>query len=143
MGIKYSNNLLSVFEEAHDVTLKQAMSKAVDIADEALEVADEKMKDVIETTPSSIVDKDNRVDTGLMRDSVKNGRMQQVGKNHWVGEVGWISKLEDYFLTQEYGGKTPSSWGRLGGKTISPMHMLTQAKVELDTYLRERISNLD
>ena len=143
MGVTYSDNLITLMNEAYDMTMKQVVNHVIDIADEALEITEDKMVNIIENTPSSIVEgKDNRVDTGLMRDSVGKKYMKKVSDNYWQGSAGWVDKVKDYFITQEYGGKTPSSWGSLGGKTISPMHMLTQAQVEMNEYLKERIEGV-
>ena len=140
MGVVFSKNLITVYQDAHDISVEKLADKVNDIADEALYVADEEMKKVIETTPSSIVNgKDNRIDTGLMHDSVSHTYMNPSGNNKWTGYAGWTKKLKDYFLTQEYGGETPKSWGSRGGIKISPMHMLTKGKVEMVEYLRERL----
>ena len=101
---------------------RKRLHKAIaDVLNEEAEEAVSVMKEHIETTPSGIRDdKDNRVLTGHMRDSVsRTGLVQNGGK--FSVRVGWTDTKEDYFAAQEYGTGT-----KQGGSfaNISPMAML-------------------
>lgn len=64
----------------------------------------EAMEHVIANTPSSIVPgKPDRIDTGLMFDSV-DAKVSEVGHKITVS-VGWLNTKKKYFLVQDKGGR--------------------------------------
>lgn len=141
MGVSWgsSGDILVAFDIV-DQKIEQAVNTIQEISNDLLENAAQTGKDIIGSTPSSIVPgKTNRVHSGEMQDSVDFKAMRSSGRKSWSGEAGWVFSVEEYFKTQEHGGTTPSSWGRFGGRTISPMHMLTGMRTELEQDLHERL----
>ena len=99
------------------------------------------MRGVIDTTPSSIrPGKPNRVDTGVMQDSVKYKEYTSTGPKTWVVEAGWVDVVRDYFLVQEHGGM--SSGLERGDRVISPMHMLTAGLIHMREQLIKDLSKI-
>lgn len=92
-------------------------------------------REIIETTPSSIVPgKPDRVDTGLMRDSV-NYMVTHSGRNRYNLYAGWIDGDAGYFELQDVGGTT--SWG----VEIEGMFMMDRIKQFLRPYVEMGISD--
>lgn len=61
------------------------------------------MRETIENTPSDInPDKDNRVDTGYMRDRVDHSTTFR--HQRYTVKFGWLQSRKAYFLVQERGG---------------------------------------
>lgn len=111
-----------------------------DIADEAVE----KMVHTIETIPSGLVPgKIGRVDTGLMRDSVKRSEVTSASRKTSV-KVGWTDTKERYFLFQEQGADNAfgAATGQGGVRRIPPMHALLGAFIWAREELRQRIEHL-
>ena len=137
MGVKWKNDRdITVVVEYIEGKKRETVNNVIDIINEELDDAVEKMVTGIETVPSGIVpDKVGRVDTGHMRDSVGADRMKKSGPNRWTAKFGWTIDQEDYFGYQEYGTGDKSG----GRRNISPMHVFTGAKLELFEKLKARI----
>lgn len=117
--LKNKNDVLVWFEDI----VEDHENKVLKRVNEAVKDTAQYMRYHIASTPSSIVPgKPDRIDTGLMWQSVDFEEVVEVGDKHWVASVGWTDRQEDYFITQEYGGY--SAGLRRGDKNISPMHML-------------------
>lgn len=65
--------------------------------------------------------KTGRIETGQMINSVSN-KFSKNSKDRWTAAFGWLDVQEDYFLTQEYGGKNSYN-----GKQIEAMNALSDA----------------
>lgn len=121
--------------------VRQIMFKVNEIADIALSNAAESMVLTISSTPSSINKyKDNRIYTGLMKNSIDVEDMHSVGANKYSGAAGWIDLVEDYFLVQEYGGM--SSGLNVGDRRITPMHALSKAFYQMQGELAHELRHL-
>lgn len=109
---------------------QELLVRVDEISAEAVDV----FQQVIATTESSIVrGKDNRIDTGLMFESVDYTEVSPRGKNKWGTSIGWTDTREDYFLTQEHGGYATDL--RVGSKKIRPMHALHAVWI----YIQDRV----
>ena len=141
MGVTWVGDTLTVALDRSLVDKKQqVVSSILDILVEVSEVGAQRMANIIETTPSSIRPrKPDRVDTGLMLNSVSVSDMKKISKDQYQTEFGWVDLVEDYFLTQEYGGFSQGL--RAGDRTISPMHALTGAFIEAREELYRRVKS--
>ena len=72
-----------------------------------------------------------------MQASVRHDRMKQENPSKMVGAAGWTGTVEDYFKTQEEGGM--SSGLRMGDRYITPMHMLVQMRLIMESDLHQRL----
>jgi len=96
---------------------------AYQAADEARKAGEDKVREIIDTTESSLrPGKMNRNWTFEMRQSVgsdikRNGNTISI-------RAGWLKNKEGYFLKQEYGGP-------LGNTTIVPMNALMAGHDEM------------
>ena len=142
MGAKWVGPKLdTVVKRTARAALNRLIWAVTDIGNMVLSVGADEMVNAIETTPSSIVlGKDNRVDTGLMKDSVDVEDIHQVSSTKYEGSAGWIYLIEDYFLVQEHGGM--SSGLLSGNRRITPMHALTKAYLKLQEELANELESL-
>ena len=138
MGVTFKGNTFNVLANTLDQKREVVIETTREIVDDLLENSVDFGRGVIDTTPSSIVrGKDNRNDTRTMRDAVSFKPMESVGSKRWRGASGWTGPVEDYFVTQEYGGVATDL--DVGNRVISPMHMLTKMRIELAQELRTRL----
>lgn len=142
MGFQWKGNTLTV---AVELTSKKALDKLIwavnDIGNIVLSRAADDMVKTIKTTPSSIrIGKPNRVDTGLMKDSVDVEDMHKTGKSKYSGAAGWVELVEDYFLIQDQGGM--SSGLTFGDRYITPMHALSKAFYKMKEELADELRHL-
>lgn len=88
-------------------------------------------QNTIATTPSSLSrePKDNRIWTGAMFDGY-DADVRQTGTKITV-RWGWIKSKRKYYKTQEYGGFA-------FGKTVTPMHALSNSLVAAQDYLNSK-----
>lgn len=139
MGAVWVGDTLAVtIETVSRKALLDAIWAVNDIANAALSAAANEMVKTIETTPSSIrKHKPNRIDTGLMKNSVDVVDIHKSGnkKYEYEGYAGWIYVVEDYFLVQDKGGR--SSGLVAGDRTITPMHAISKAFY----MMKEELSN--
>jgi len=109
--------------------LKQTQAHAQDIALKSAFLAKNVGQNTIMTTPSSIREgKPDRYWTGAMFNAYTSD-VHQTGNKITV-KWGWIDTKKKYFKTQEYGGF-------FLGKTITPMHALTNSYVAVSNYLHD------
>lgn len=141
MGVTWVGDTLTVAVDRSLAGKKeQVVSSILDILVEVSEVGAQRMANIIETTPSSIrPGKSDRVDTGLMLNSVSISDMRKISKDQYQTEFGWVDLVEDYFLTQEHGGFSRGL--RVGNRMISPMHALTGAFIEAREDLYRRVKS--
>lgn len=142
MGAKWVGPRLDmVVKRTAKAELNRLIWAVTDIGNMVLSVGADEMVNAIETTPSSIVPgKDNRVDTGLMKDSVDVEDVHQVSSAKYEGSVGWVYLIEDYFLVQEHGGM--SSGLLRGNRRITPMHALSKVYMRLQEELANELESL-
>lgn len=109
--------------------LKQTQAHAQDIALKSAFLAKNVGQNTIMTTPSSLREgKPDRYWTGAMFHAY-DADVKQSGNKITV-TWGWINTRKKYFKTQEYGGF-------FLGKTITPMHALTNSYVAVSNYLHD------
>lgn len=142
MGTKWAgNDLVVTIDATTKDEVKRVMFRVVEIADMVLSNAAQDMVETISTTPSSInKKKDNRIDTGLMKNSIDVEDMHVVGKGSYSGSAGWIDLVEDYFLVQEYGGRSQGL--RKGDRRITPMHALSKAFYKMQGELENELKHI-
>lgn len=111
-------------------TLLLTKSRARGYAGTAATLAKNAGRQTILTTPSSIREgKPDRYWTGAMFRAY-DSTVTETG-NRITVKWGWIDTKKKYFKTQEYGGF-------FLGKTITPMHALTNSAVVVQNYLHDK-----
>lgn len=127
MGLKWTGQPLNVVvEKTANGAYGKTLRYVTDIVNYVLSEGAEHMVNTIKTTPSSIVKgKDNRIDTGLMSESIDVVDLHKTGRDRYAGSAGWVALVEDYFLVQDQGGM--SSGLLRGDRQITPMHALSKA----------------
>ena len=130
MGVTWVGDTLKVvLDRSVTSTKNQVVNSILDIMVDVAEMGAIRMADIIETTPSSINPSlPDRVDTGLMLNSVAVDEITKLSKDYYRTAFGWTDLVESYFLTQEYGGMSQGL--RTKEQIISPMHALTGAFIQ-------------
>jgi hypothetical protein len=124
--VQVRQGLLNHISTVRQLLMEHVKESAEDATREGLAAA----RVVIATTPSSIVaNKHNRIDTGLMYNSLERDIK---GTQRVTLRVGWLRKKENYFKTQDQGGV--NDWG----VNITPMHALAAAKITMKERLADR-----
>ena len=124
-GIQWMNNttIAMAIERTTRTEIDRVIGNILIIMDGVAADTMALMQEVIATTESSIVDgKPHRLYSGQMSNDVSYLEPQKTGKNSWTVSAGWVKRIQNYYLTQEYGGMSRGL--AVGDREISPMHML-------------------